>query len=86
VNVPDFEINACLRAKRLTSRIPPDVRAETEGDDVSLASDQRRSGLPTVMESGGRYSDVLVEKRLVAEKHPSGERDADERARLGRDG
>jgi hypothetical protein len=75
VSTPDFEVTARLRARQVIAHVPPDAHTETEGEDVSVVREQRCSGLPAEMESGVLYSDVLVEKRLVGEKHASGECD-----------
>jgi hypothetical protein len=80
VTTPDFEITACLHARKLMTHIPPDAQTEATGEDVTLVRRQRRSGLPAKTESGGRYSDVVVEKRLAGEKGGSGQIDGEAEA------
>jgi hypothetical protein len=77
VTTPDFEITACLRARKLMTHVPPDAQTEATGEDVTIVRRQRRRGLPAKTESGGRYSDIVVEKRLAGEKGGSGQMDAE---------
>ncbi|HEY3206831.1 MAG TPA: hypothetical protein VGJ58_07755 [Gaiellaceae bacterium] len=69
MTAPDFEISTRLRADSLTAHVPPDVRTAVEGDDVTLARDQTRRGLPAQIETAAQYRNVLIEKRLLGEKH-----------------
>jgi hypothetical protein len=66
VTAPDFEIKAAVRARSMTTHVPPD--AETEGEEVSLTRRESRSGLPPQVDPGGRYDDVEVEKELIGEQ------------------
>jgi hypothetical protein len=68
VTTPDFEIDVSLVARELVSHVPPDAKTETEGEDVRLARDHVRSGLPEAIQAGERSTDVVVEKRLVGFK------------------
>jgi hypothetical protein len=54
-----------MRAKRLVPHVPPDAQTRTEGEDVTLAREEQRSGVPPRMESGERYRDVVIETRIV---------------------
>jgi hypothetical protein len=63
VAAPDFEISTRIRAKHLAAYVPPD--AQTEGEEVTLARDERRSGVSSRTEAGARYSDVAINKRIV---------------------
>ena len=65
MTAPDFEISARLRAQSLTAHVPPDVHTEIEGDSVAPARKQVRRGLPAQIESGERYRNIALEKRLV---------------------
>jgi hypothetical protein len=65
VTAPDFEINARIRAKRLVPHVPPEAR--TEGEEVTLARDEERTGVPARIASGEHYSDVVIDKRIVGE-------------------
>ncbi len=67
MTAPDFEIDASIRAKRLVAHVPPDAQTRTEGEEVRLAREEQRSGVPAKMESGERYSDVVIHKRIVGE-------------------
>jgi hypothetical protein len=62
----DFEIEARLRARKLSVRAPPDGGFEPEGDAREL--DRRGSGttLPTELEAGATYENVELEKRARA--------------------
>ena len=66
MTIPDFEIKASLRARELVGHVPPDARTETKGEAVALTREESRAGLPSErMESGRRYHDVTIEKRVV---------------------
>jgi hypothetical protein len=67
VNAPDFEIDARIRAKGLVPHVPPDAQTHAEGEEVTLAREEQRSSVPAEMESGERYSDVVIDKRIVGE-------------------
>jgi hypothetical protein len=67
VTAPDFEINASIRAKRLVAHVPPDAQTRAEGEDVTLARHEQRSGVPATIEACERYSDVVIDKRIVGE-------------------
>lgn len=67
MNAPDFEIDARIRAKGLVPHVPPDAQTHAEGEEVTLAREEQRSGVPAEMESGERYSDVVIDKRIVGE-------------------
>jgi hypothetical protein len=73
VSIDDFEISASLRARKLTSRAPP--KGETRAEAVDLERAEERAGLPTPMEAGADYEDVVVEKRIMGrlKKEPSAE-------------
>jgi hypothetical protein len=66
MTAPDFEVKASLRARTITTHVPPD--AETECENVALARRENRSGLAPEVEPGGRYDDVEVEKELMGEQ------------------
>jgi hypothetical protein len=68
VTTPDFEIRVSLVARDLVNHVPPDAKTYTEGEDVRLARDHVRSGLPAEIQAGAHSTDVLVEKRLVGFK------------------
>jgi len=87
VSAPDFEINARIGAKRLVPHVAPHSQTRTEGEEVTLVRGEHRSGVPATIEPGERYSDLVIEKRLVGEtRHFSGERDAEKREPGGRSG
>jgi hypothetical protein len=65
--VTDFEIDARIRAKRLVPHVPPDAQTHAEGEDVTLAREEQRSSVPAEMESGERYSDIVIDKRIVGD-------------------
>ena len=65
MTVPDFEIDARIRAKSLELVVSPDARTASEGSVVS--HEVRRVGVPERMESREPYRDVAIEKRIVAE-------------------
>lgn len=67
MNAPDFEIDARIRAKGLVPHVPPDAQTHAEGEEVTLAREEQRSSVPAEMESGERYSDVVIDKRIVGE-------------------
>lgn len=67
MNAPDFEIDARIRAKGLVPHVPPDAQTHAEGEEVTLAREEHRSSVPAEMESGERYSDVVIDKRIVGE-------------------
>jgi hypothetical protein len=67
VTAPAFEINAGIRAKRLVAHVPPDAQTRTEGEEVTLARHEQRSGVPATIEAGELYSDVVIDKRIVGE-------------------
>jgi hypothetical protein len=67
MSAPDFEINTSIRAKRLVARVPPDAQTRAEGEGVTLARHEQRSGVPTTMEAGERYSDIAIDKRIIGE-------------------
>jgi hypothetical protein len=67
VSTPDFEINASIRAKRLVAHVPPDAQTRAESEEVTLAHHEQRSGVPATIEAGERYSDVVIDKRIVGE-------------------
>jgi hypothetical protein len=46
--------------------VPPDAQTHAEGEEVTLAREEQRS-VPGEMESGERYSDVVIDKRIVGE-------------------
>jgi hypothetical protein len=52
--------------------VPPDARTETDGDEVGLARDETRTGVPEDMWPGERYEDVAVIKRLTGRVHARG--------------
>jgi hypothetical protein len=58
----DFEIRGILRARKLTSHIPPDARTQADGDEVTIESEQTRRRIPSKMKAGQRYDDVAIEK------------------------
>jgi hypothetical protein len=64
MTTPDFEIRTALRARKLTSHVPPDGRTDTEG--VTVERHHKRTGLPEAMQPGGQYDDVTVNKRVTA--------------------
>jgi hypothetical protein len=83
VAAPDFEISTRIRAKTLAAYVPPD--AQTEVEDVTLARDERRSGVSSRMEAGALYSDVAINKRILGvTQHGQTTRSAPEQA--GHDG
>ncbi len=65
MSTPDFEIVASLRARRIVSHVPPEGETRTEGEDIELAHDETRRGLPTPMQPERRYDDVSVQKRVL---------------------
>lgn len=67
MSTPDFEINASIRAKRLVAHVPPDAQTRAESEEVTLAHHEQRSGVPATIEAGERYSDVVIDKRIVGE-------------------
>jgi hypothetical protein len=67
VSAPDFEINASIRAKRLVAHVPPDAQTRAESEEVTLTHHEQRSGVPATIEAGERYSDVVIDKRIVGE-------------------
>ena len=62
---PDFTISAALRARKLVAQVPPDAQTDPTGEGVTLEREERRSGIPAELDFGGRYDDVVVEKRMV---------------------
>jgi hypothetical protein len=64
MTAPDFEISTTLRARKLTSHVPPDGKTDTEG--VTVERHRKRKGLPEKMRPGGLYEDVTVNKRVIA--------------------
>jgi hypothetical protein len=58
----DFEIRGGLRARRLTSYVPPDARTQADGDGVTIESEQTRRGIPSKLKAGERYTDVAIEQ------------------------
>jgi len=64
MTTPDFEISTALRARNLTSHVPPDGRTDTEG--VTVERHHKRKGLPEKMQPGGQYKDVTVNKQVIA--------------------
>ncbi len=65
MTIPDFEIDARLRARQLASLDHRDVETRPEGDRVSLTRRGRRRGLPEAIEPGGRYADVDIETSIT---------------------
>jgi hypothetical protein len=63
VTTDDFEISVGLRARKLTSRAPPEP--ETRGEAVRVARAEERTGLPAQMEPGDDYENVVVEKQVI---------------------
>jgi hypothetical protein len=64
MTAPDFEISTTLRARKLTSHVPPDGKTDPEG--VTVERHHKRKGLPEKMQPGGQYEDVTVNKRVIA--------------------
>jgi hypothetical protein len=64
MTTPDFEISTTLRARNLTSHVPPDGKTDPEG--VTVERHHKREGLPEEMQPGGHYTDVMVNKRVIA--------------------
>jgi hypothetical protein len=64
MTTPDFEIHAKLRARNLTSHVPPDCDTDTE--EVVLERHHERKSLPAQMQPGGQYDHVMVSKRVIA--------------------
>ena len=65
MTTPDFEISAALRARELTSHVPPDGSTDTEG--VTVERHHECKGLPKEMRPGGQYEDIKVNKRVIAQ-------------------
>jgi hypothetical protein len=66
VNEADFEVMVCLRAREMRAHVPPETLTMTEGSDRMPTPDDVRLGLPSRIEAGGSYRDVVVESRLAA--------------------
>jgi hypothetical protein len=64
MTTPDFEISTAVRARNLTSHVPPDGKTDPEG--VTVERHHKRKGLPEEMQPGGHYKDVTVNKRVIA--------------------
>ena len=64
MTAPDFEISTTLRARNLTSHVPPDGKTDPEG--VTVERRHTRKSLPEKMQPGGQYNDVTVNKRIIA--------------------
>jgi hypothetical protein len=62
----DFEIDARLRARKLSARAPPDGGLEPEGDAGELDHRGSRTTLPAELEAGATYENVELEKRTRA--------------------
>jgi hypothetical protein len=60
-----FGIALGLRARRMLVHEPPDAR--TESEDVDLARDETREGLPAELRPGETYEAVVIEKRLAGD-------------------
>jgi hypothetical protein len=67
MTAPDFELFVSLRAERLVDHLTPDADAQTEGENVDLARDEARRGLPTQAQRGRRYDAVVIERRVLGQ-------------------
>jgi len=76
VSTPDFEVSARLQARQLISHVPPDTQTQPEGEAVTLAQRQARTGLPPRMRPAGRYENVAVEKQVLGRVQNSREAQA----------
>jgi hypothetical protein len=66
MNEADFEVMVRLRAQKLDAHVPPETRTMTEGTNLTPTREDVRTGLPSRVEAGGSYRNVVVEKRLAA--------------------
>ena len=78
---PDLELTAGLSASELRTHLPPDADVHTTGSCVALERSEIRTGLGATTEEGGRYRNVVVEKRLIARNDVS--RDPNQRGSDG---
>jgi hypothetical protein len=66
VNEPDFEISAALRAKQLVVHVGPETEVAEAGDGVTMTRREARSALPQPAEQDRRYTNVAIEKHVIA--------------------